>query len=115
MSACPKCKGVPEYPDVEGCRGCIACDFTGTRTGYQQMQRIMKEGYEEMRRLDDEHREYIKRGVCSRCGACSQEEASTKCRPSSVGDTGEWSCPAEGMWEEEQPTPPAPPLARDGA
>lgn len=40
---CPNCNGVPVRPDVEECRGCLECDFTGTREGYEQAQQYFRE------------------------------------------------------------------------
>lgn len=45
---------------------------------------------------------YIKAGVCSQCGACSRKEAETKCRPSPLGDTGDYTCDGERLWEDEE-------------
>jgi hypothetical protein len=33
---CPDCLGVPVAPEVEGCRGCSQCDYTGTLAGHQR-------------------------------------------------------------------------------
>lgn len=43
---------------------------------------------------------YIKAGVCSDCGACSAKEAETKCRQTPVGDTGEYGCAGENLWQD---------------
>lgn len=98
---CPKCKGVPEHPEVEGCKGCIACDFTGTMAGYRQMKRHEAEAHAEMDRMQAEHREYIKRGVCSQCGACNRDEAAGKCT-ASRDCTGEYSCAGDDLWPEDE-------------
>lgn len=45
---------------------------------------------------------YIKAGICSQCGACSKKEAETKCSPSALGDTGEYTCDGERLWESEE-------------
>lgn len=37
---CPKCAGVPQHPEIEGCNGCMACDFTGTMAGHREMARL---------------------------------------------------------------------------
>ncbi len=37
---CPKCNGVADQPEIVGCAGCMACDFTGTFDGYHEMQRL---------------------------------------------------------------------------
>jgi len=43
---------------------------------------------------------YIKAGVCSDCGACSQKEAESKCSPRR-DYTDEWVCAGEPLWSEE--------------
>lgn len=40
---CPVCNGVPEKPEIEGCHGCIHCDFTGTKDGYDAMTKTLQE------------------------------------------------------------------------
>ena len=45
---------------------------------------------------------YIKAGICAQCGACSLKESQTKCQPSSVGDSGEFSCEGDRLWEDQQ-------------
>lgn len=46
---------------------------------------------------------YLAAGVCSDCGACSLKEAkSGKCSPSPVGDTGDYSCAGERLWDDEE-------------
>lgn len=45
--------------------------------------------------------EYIKRGICDKCGACSTREAEKKCRPSPFADAGSYSCPGDLLWEDE--------------
>lgn len=99
---CPKCNGVPTAPEIPECRGCLECDFHGTREGYDNMQAWIKEGYEAEAKAAEEHKEYIKRGVCSGCGATSSKEAASKCKPHSVGETGEYSCAGEDLWPEEE-------------
>lgn len=54
-----------------------------------------------MEQADRERRAYVKAGVCSGCGARSMEEAEHLCRPQSVGDTGDYDCPGEGLWQDE--------------
>ncbi len=98
---CPRCNGVPTAPDVEGCKGCIECDFTGTLAGFRTMQRHQREADIERDRMDREHAEYIKRGVCSQCGARSQEEAAGKCR-ATCGITGDYSCAGDVLWRETE-------------
>lgn len=52
---CPKCVGVPEQPEEAECRGCMECDFTGTREGYDLMQSLEKQSRETPRpELPDE-------------------------------------------------------------
>ena len=53
--------------------------------------------------LEHAHREgeaYIKAGICSHCDACSAKDAETKCRPMAIGDTGDYDCPGEVLWQE---------------
>lgn len=100
---CPDCGGLPEHPDVEGCRGCMKCDFTGTKAGAEQMKRYEAEGWAEFEKMEKEHKVYVDGGVCSRCGACNQAEASDRCKPSAVGDTGDYECPGEDLWQEGSP------------
>ena len=49
----------------------------------------------------EEEAAYIKAGICSDCGACSRNDAATKCRPTRVGDSGDYSCNGERLWEDE--------------
>lgn len=98
---CPKCKGVSEHPEVEGCNGCFECDFAGTLAGYRNMRRLMREAHEAEAEMRKEHAEYIKRGVCSQCGACNRDEAAEKCR-ASCGITGEYSCAGDDLWPEDE-------------
>ena len=50
-----------------------------------------------------EEQAYINAGVCSDCGACSLKEAKGgKCRPTPVGDTGDYSCNGERLWADEE-------------
>lgn len=60
----------------------------------------------EMRRVGmecaEEEAEYIKAGVCADCGACSAKEAESKCKPHPIGDTGDYSCAGERLWEDER-------------
>jgi hypothetical protein len=44
---------------------------------------------------------YITRGVCSDCGACSLKDASGRCRPRPLGDTGDVTCAGEKLWQDE--------------
>lgn len=57
----------------------------------------------EMRALGIEWAEaevaYIKAGICADCGACSAKEAEKKCRPHALGETGDYSCAGERLWE----------------
>lgn len=48
-----------------------------------------------------EEEEYIARGVCSDCGACSLKDAAGKCRPRALGDTGDVTCAGEKLWEDQ--------------
>lgn len=63
-----------------------------------------------------EEQEYIDKGVCSGCGACSLAEAETRCKPTPIGDTGDYSCAGEPLWqaqrdaEDQRPTPPVNPV-----
>lgn len=50
----------------------------------------------------EEESAYIKAGVCSGCGACNLKEAEKKCRPQAMGDSGEYGCPGEDLWEDER-------------
>jgi|GEM_PF-6943877 len=45
--------------------------------------------------------EYIAKGVCSDCGACSLKDAEGKCRPRALGDTGDVTCAGELLWEDQ--------------
>ncbi len=45
---------------------------------------------------------YIAKGVCSDCGACSLKEASGKCRPRALGDTGDVTCAGDKLWRDEE-------------
>lgn len=53
-----------------------------------------------MEEMNAERARYIAAGVCSGCGACSLEEAESKCKPKSVADTGDYYCEGESLWEE---------------
>lgn len=53
-----------------------------------------------MQEMNAERDRYIAAGVCSGCGACSPEEAETKCVPKSVADTGDFWCEGESLWPE---------------
>lgn len=59
------------------------------------MKEVMKECYEA-------EEAYIKAGICDQCGACSLKEAEAKCRPAPVGDTGDYSCRGEILWEDQR-------------
>lgn len=37
---CPLCKGVSEHPEIEGCNGCMGCDWSGTREGFEAMKAL---------------------------------------------------------------------------
>lgn len=50
----------------------------------------------------EEEEKYIEAGVCSQCGACNLAEAHMKCRPSCVGDSGDYSCDGARLWEGER-------------
>lgn len=66
-----------------------------TAEWWLETQKIMQEAYEA-------HDAYIKAGVCSACGACSLKEAeSGKCRPQAIGDTGDYGCPGEELWHDQ--------------
>lgn len=98
------CRG--EWPQKDGCPkcfgiACCACDFTGTRSGYEAIQRMEQEGNEAWDIMAKEHAEYVARGICSRCGACSPEQAATLCKPTS-DESGEHWCPAEDLWEQQR-------------
>lgn len=58
---------------------------------------------EDERKIHDEawkeEMEYRAKGVCSRCGATCEKEAEDKCRPIPVGDTGDYECPGENLWQ----------------
>lgn len=58
------------------------------------MNEVMKECYEA-------EEAYIKAGICDQCGACSKKEAETKCSPSPCGDSGDYSCRGEQLWEDQ--------------
>lgn len=115
VKACPKCNGAPEAPEVEGCHGCFECDFSGTLAGYRKMQRMLREAWEECDKMEAEHAEYVKRGVCSKCGATSARDAETKCRPSCPDDSGEYTCPGADLWHEEETAQPPAQQGKDGA
>lgn len=59
----------------------------------------MLEAYAE---CEKEEADYIRKGICSDCGACSAKEAETKCRPHASGDSGEYTCAGDLLWREEQ-------------
>lgn len=46
--------------------------------------------------------EYIAKGVCSSCGACSLKEAAGKCKPSPMGDSGDYSCAGDKLWRGQE-------------
>ncbi len=96
---CPKCNGVPEHPEVKGCKGCGACDYTGTLAGHESMKALEAECWEKCAKDAEDHKAYIARGVCSQCGACNRDEAGDKCTASS-DETGEYSCAGDDLWPE---------------
>lgn len=52
---CPTCKGESQHPEISECQGCMDCDFTGTREGYDVMQSLEKQSREAPRpELPDE-------------------------------------------------------------
>lgn len=52
-----------------------------------------------------EQEAYIQAGICADCGACSLAEAeSGKCKPHPVGDTGDYSCAGEYLWQDQEAT-----------
>jgi hypothetical protein len=56
---CPVCKGIPVEPAVKECHGCMACDFHGTRAGYEQMQRLEREAYESAEEITDDDGSFV--------------------------------------------------------
>lgn len=90
-NVCQKCQGVPVHPEIPECHGCFDCDHTGTRVGFDYIQRMWAEaaGYEV---------EYLRRGVCSDCLACSAKEAEIACRPQR-DCTGEYGCAGDRLWQ----------------
>lgn len=92
---CPVCHGVSQHPEVSECRGCFECDHTGTREAYDKWQADMKQTYEEAAEWE---RKYIARGICSKCGACNDIEAESKCRPTQ-DFSGEYGCPGDRLWQ----------------
>jgi hypothetical protein len=100
---CPECKGVPAHPEVEGSKGCGACDYTGTLAGHKSMQALEAEMWEQCAKDYEDHKAYIARGVCSQCGACNRDEAGDKCTASS-DETGEYSCAGDDLWPDDQNT-----------
>lgn len=90
---CPKCLGVPCAPEVPECKGCMECDFTGTKEAYDAAQKAMQEAFEA-------ENAYIKAGICDYCGAKSADEAEKKCRPAQ-DESGDYHCPGDRLWEEK--------------
>lgn len=88
-----------EKEQPEGTRIYVAQSRCGSLTvedmkTWRMMQEAMREGHEAMD-------EYIRKGVCSGCGACSLKDAQGKCRPHST-PSGEWSCAGDGLWEGQE-------------
>lgn len=50
---CPRCKGVSQHPEIPGCAGCMACDFTGTVEGFEEMERLDAVGSGDIHREDN--------------------------------------------------------------
>lgn len=97
---CPKCWGIPEFPEYHQ-KGCLHCDFHGTKEGFEQMLIFQREAYLAAEESWKEHRAYIAAGVCRSCGACSLKEAESKCQP--YRDyCDEWTCAGEGLWEGQE-------------
>lgn len=104
-AVCPSCKGVPEHPEIEGCKGCGACDYKGTLAGHAEMKALEAEMWQGMADEAKAHKAYIAKGVCSQCGACNRNEAGSKCTASSSDESGEYSCDGEDLWPEPEYTP----------
>lgn len=49
-----------------------------------------------------EEEAYIRAGICADCGACNKLEAEGKCKPRPLGDTGDYTCAGEYLWQEEE-------------
>lgn len=98
---CPKCNGIAEHPEIEGSKGCAHCDYTGTHAGFESLKQLEGEMWEHMEKDAAAHKEYIKRGVCSQCGACNRDQAADKCSASS-DETGEYSCAGDDLWPEDE-------------
>ena len=62
---------------------------------WMQIRQVAKE-------CAEEEAAYIKAGICADCGACSLKDAEGKCKPSPIGDTGDYSCAGERLWEEDE-------------
>lgn len=89
---CPDCLGL----------GCVSCDFAGTMAGVRLMKEMEAGAFEEMDRYEEEHAAYVLAGVCSDCGATCPAEAERLCKPVPVGDTGEYTCPGEDLWHDQE-------------
>jgi hypothetical protein len=105
---CPRCDGVPMHPEVEGCKGCALCDYTGMREAFDRMVQLKTEAFEAYLESEKERAAYIKAGVCSQCGACNQEQAEKRCT-ASRDITDEYSCAGDDLWPDDQNTPAQPP------
>lgn len=80
MNPFQKCTTCTDGEECEAARICFA--------------QVHLEAFEEQER-------YIAAGVCSDCGACSLTEARNKCKPRSLGDTGDYICAGEPLWEDQ--------------
>lgn len=87
-----------EYGDetriiVVGCRcGEITADDADE---WLHMREVTLEAFEEQEA-------HIRAGVCADCGACSLKEAEDKCRPRAIGDTGDYGCDGDYLWQDER-------------
>lgn len=82
--------GVPK--GFTPCHGCTD-DTCG------EIKECLVEIYKE---ADETQKAYVAKGICSDCGACSLKDAARKCRPQAVGETGEYSCEGETLWQDQE-------------
>lgn len=70
-----------------------------------EIKECLVEIYNEIARIEEG---YIAKGICSDCGACSLKDAAGKCRPKSLGDTGDYTCGGVKLWEGQEDEEPQP-------
>ena len=96
-------------PTCSACLGGVPKSFTTcqgcTDDTCSEIKECLVEIYNEVARIEEA---YIAKGVCSDCGACSLKDAAGKCRPKAIGDTGDYTCAGELLWEGQDDDDPQP-------